>query len=61
MNLPYYGNKILCQAANLWRIKQKMSEELVASLLPSGSFISIIDGFPMPVSGFKRAHLSWRR
>ena len=57
---PGIGHRttFLRQAANLWRIKQKMREELVASLLPSGSFISIIDGFPMPVSGFKRAHFS---
>ena len=30
----------------------------MAILLPSGSYISIIDGFPMSVSGFKRAHFS---
>jgi len=46
------------QAANLWRYKQKICEELVTILLPAGSFISIIDGFPMPVCGFKRAYFS---
>jgi hypothetical protein len=57
---PGIGHRatFLRQAANLWRCKQKIREELVGVLLPSGSGISIIDGFPMPVCGFKRAYFS---
>jgi len=57
---PGLGHRttFLRQAANLWRYKQKIREELVTILLPAGSFISIIDGFPMPVCGFKRAYFS---
>ena len=53
-----YRTTFLRQAANLWCYKQKIREELVTILLPFGSSISIIDGFPMPVCGFKRAYFS---
>lgn len=57
---PCLGHRttFLRQAANLWCYKQKIREELVAILLPAGSCISIIDGFPMPGCGFKRAYFS---
>ena len=57
---PGLGHRttFLRQAANLWRLKQEIRVKIVAILLPSGSYISIIDGFPMPVSGFKRVHFS---
>jgi len=57
---PGLGHRttFLRQATNLWRFKQKIRDELVEILLSSGSVISIIDGFPMPICGFKRAHFS---
>ena len=48
----------LRQAANLWRVKQEIRRILLTRLLPNGSQISIVDGFPMPVCGFRRAHFS---
>ena len=55
---PRLGNRttFLRQAANLWRIKQKIRDMLLRILLPDGSQISIADGFPMPVCNFRRAH-----
>lgn len=57
---PCLGHRttFLRQAANLWSCKQKIREKLVGILLPGGSVTSIIDGFPMPVCCFKRAHFS---
>jgi len=48
----------LRQAANLWKVKQEIRKVLLTHLLPNGSQISIADGFPMPVCGFRRAHFS---
>jgi hypothetical protein len=48
----------LRQAANLWCVKQQIREDLLKLLLPFGSQLSITDGFPMPVCGFRRAYFS---
>ncbi len=48
----------LRQAANLWAIKQEIRKAFVEKLLPFGSDLSIVDGFPIPVCGFKRAYFS---
>ena len=57
---PNLGTRttFLRQAANLWRVKQEIRRILLTRLLPTGSRISIADGFPMPVCGFRRAHFS---
>lgn len=57
---PNLGERttFLRQAANLWKVKQKIREALLAYLLPDSNRISIVDGFPMPVCGFRRAHSS---
>lgn len=57
---PNLGDRttFLRQAANLWKVKQKIRDTLLAHLLPDGSRISIADGFPMPVCGFRRANSS---
>ena len=43
------------QAANLWKLKVKIQEEIAKSLLPDSRELSIIDGFPMPICNFRRA------
>jgi len=57
---PGLGDRttFLRQAANLWRAKQQIREALLEQLLPGGSQVSIADGFPMPVCGFRRANFS---
>lgn len=57
---PRLGDRttFLRQAANLWRVKQQIREDLLKRLLPLGSLVSITDGFPMPVCGFRRAYFS---
>lgn len=57
---PNLGTRttFLRQAANLWRVKQEIRRILLTRLLPNGSRISIADGFPIPVCGFRRAHFS---
>ena len=57
---PMLGNRttFLRQAANLWSVKQEIRKNIVRNLLPSGSKLSIVDGFPIPVCGFRRAHFS---
>ena len=45
------------QAQNLWSIKQKIQDKCIAILLRDGDQgLRIIDGFPMPICNFKRAH-----
>jgi hypothetical protein len=39
-------------------VKQEIRKAIVQKLLPFGSELSIIDGFPIPVCGFRRAHFS---
>lgn len=57
---PALGDRttFLRQAANLWCAKQQIRENLLKLLLPFGSQVSIADGFPMPVCGFRRAYFS---
>ena len=57
---PGLGSRtsFLRQAANLWAIKQEIRKHIVQIILPFGSQLSIIDGFPIPVCGFRRAHFS---
>ncbi len=57
---PGLGNRtaFLRQVANLWRVKQQIREDLLKRLLPFGSQVSITDGFPMPVCGFRRTYFS---
>ena len=43
------------QASNLWVVKQKLQEALAIRLGATERPVHIIDGFPMPVCGFKRA------
>ncbi|PHM21988.1 IS982 family transposase [Xenorhabdus budapestensis] len=43
------------QASNLWAVKQKLQEKLAMLLGAFDRPIHIIDGFPLPVCGFKRA------
>lgn len=43
------------QAANLWRYKQLLHQRLLETLDAHNSPLYRIDGFPMPVCGFKRA------
>jgi hypothetical protein len=43
------------QAANLWVVKQKLQEKLAILLGAFDRPVHIIDGFPLPVCGFKRA------
>ena len=54
------GNRttFLRQAANLWAVKQEIHKAIVQKLLPFGSELSIVDGFPIPVCGFRWAHFS---
>jgi hypothetical protein len=45
------------QSANLWRIKQLIRKEVLHRLgFNQLSGIRIIDGFPMPICNFRRAH-----
>lgn len=44
------------QAANLWAIKQHLQKHLAVLLGATQKPVHIIDGFPIPVCGFKRAH-----
>jgi hypothetical protein len=46
------------QAASLWNIKQIIREHLVEILSDEASVTRIIDGFPIPICNFKRAHFS---
>ena len=43
------------QAANLWQYKQLLHQRLLESLAAAEGSLFRIDGFPMPVCGFKRA------
>jgi len=55
---PEIGTRttFLRQAANLWKLKQQIREDLRKCLLPSNSQVCIADGFPMPVCNFRRAN-----
>lgn len=45
------------QSANLWRIKQMIRDRLLDKLgTQTNKAVSIIDGFPMPICNFRRAH-----
>ena len=47
------------QCANLWAIKQRIRREFVKILLKMNQQpLRIIDGFPMPICNFRRAHFS---
>ncbi|MGF1461488.1 MAG: IS982 family transposase [Leptolyngbyaceae cyanobacterium] len=43
------------QAANLWRYKQLLHQQLLQDLGAQQGDLYRVDGFPMPVCGFKRA------
>lgn len=43
------------QAANLWQYKQLLHQQLLQDLAAQQGDLYRVDGFPMPVSGFKRA------
>ena len=55
---PKLGTRttFLRQAANLWKLKQLIREDLLNRLLPAGSQVCIADGFPIPVCNFRRAN-----
>lgn len=46
------------QAANLWRIKDRLHQYWVACLGAQNSSVYLVDGFPIPVCHFRRAHFS---
>ncbi len=47
------------QCANLWAIKQNLRQSFLKSLLEDNQQpLRIIDGFPMPICNFRRAHFS---
>ena len=54
---PGLGGRTACsrQAANLWRVKQRLHERLVAELGADTADGHIIDGFPIPVCQLVRA------
>ena len=43
------------QAANLWQYKQLVHQRLIQALGADQQDLYLMDGFPMPVCGFKRA------
>lgn len=43
------------QAANLWAIKQQLQKQVTTELDTINAPIHVVDGFPLPVSHFKRA------
>jgi hypothetical protein len=43
------------QAANLWKVKQHLWQEVV-KLIPHDPYLSIVDSFPVPVCRFARAY-----
>lgn len=43
------------QAANLWAVKQRLHQLLMAQLGSVKDPVHLVDGFPLPVSHFKRA------
>lgn len=45
-------------AANLWNVKQQIQKELAKQLGAFSDLLHLSDGFPMPVSHFKRAYFS---
>ena len=46
------------QASNLWQYKQLLHEQLLQTWSAQSSDLYRVDGFPMPVCGFKRASQS---
>lgn len=46
------------QAANLWRLKQLIQEELATQLGAISESIHFVDGFPMPICKYARAYKS---
>jgi hypothetical protein len=57
---PQLGSRktFVKQAANLWRIKEKIQGVLTKDLLAFEDDIHVFDGFPLPVCHFRRAGLS---
>ena len=57
---PQIGDRsaFLRQSANLWAYKQQLHQMFVEQLVSVGHGIRIVDGFPMPVCNFRRAHFS---
>ncbi len=57
---PQMGDRsaFLRQSANLWAYKQQLHRMCVEQLVSVGHGIRIVDGFPMPVCNFRRAHFS---
>jgi hypothetical protein len=56
-SIPYRSNFVR-QAANLHAIKRMLQESLAAALGSLADSLHIIDGLPMPVCKFARAHFS---
>lgn len=46
------------QAANLWRVKERIWQTLSRQMGATGDDVHLIDGFPLPVCHFRRAHFS---
>src|SRR5271155_2335288 len=57
---PSLGSRstFIRQAANLWSIKQRLQKTLAEQLGGYADTVHIVDGYPMPVCHFKRAHHS---
>ncbi|WP_299493640.1 IS982 family transposase [Acaryochloris sp. IP29b_bin.137] len=54
---PGLGHRttLVRQASNLWQYKQLLHEQLLQTWSAQSSDLYRVDGFPMPVCGFKRA------
>jgi hypothetical protein len=50
-----HRSNFIRQAANLWQYKQLVHQRLIQALAADQQDLYLIDGFPMPVCGFKRA------
>lgn len=46
------------QASNLWKIKQQLQTGIAEKLQATTDHLHMVDGFPVPVCHFKRAHFS---
>jgi IS5 family transposase len=57
---PHLGDRtsFVRQSANLWYWKQKLQQKFAEQLGAFADDIHMVDGLPIPVCGFKRAHFS---
>lgn len=57
---PRLGSRttFLRQAANTWQVKQRLQQHLARTSGAVADQLHLIDGFPLPVCHFRRAHFS---